>query len=76
MNSSGHQSGHGSLRGKRNRNLSGQLPMSVPITKLDADHFLSGTHKDRHFVLQLDRWLSDRASFTVLYDKREFAAGR
>lgn len=49
--------------------------MALPINKRDFDIFLSHAHKDHRFVSELDRWLTDKAGFTVWYDKRELAGG-
>jgi hypothetical protein len=49
--------------------------MSLPIRKRDFDLFLSHAHRDRAFVSQLDRWLSDNAGLRVWFDGREMAGG-
>lgn len=49
--------------------------MSLPIRKREFDLFLSHAHRDRTFVSELDRWLSDSAGLRVWYDGREMAGG-
>jgi hypothetical protein len=49
--------------------------MALPINKRDFDVFLSHAHKDHAFVMQLDRWLTEKAGLRVWYDARELAGG-
>lgn len=49
--------------------------MTLPLHKRDFDLFLSHAHKDRDFVLGLDKWLTERAGLSVWYDARELGGG-
>jgi TIR domain len=49
--------------------------MTLPLHKRDFDLFLSHAHKDREFVLTLDKWLTEKAGLSVWYDARELGGG-
>jgi TIR domain-containing protein len=49
--------------------------MSLPVNKRDFDIFLSHAHKDAVFVSELDRWLTEKAGFSVWFDSRELGGG-
>jgi len=49
--------------------------MVTAYNKRDCDIFLSHAHKDRAFVSEVDRWLTDKAGFKVWYDARELGGG-
>jgi hypothetical protein len=49
--------------------------MTLPINKRDFDVFLSHAHKDHAFVVELDRWLTEKVGFKVWYDSRELSGG-
>jgi hypothetical protein len=53
----------------------GGLTMTLPMHKRDFDLFLSHTHGDLDFVLSLDRWLTEKAGFSVWFDARELSGG-
>jgi len=49
--------------------------VSLPIHKREFDFFLSHAHKDAALVAELDRWMTEKAGFSVWYDARELAGG-
>lgn len=49
--------------------------MRLPLNKRDYDIFLSHAHKDHVFLESLDRWLTEKAGFSVWYDARELSGG-
>jgi hypothetical protein len=49
--------------------------MPLPFQARDFDLFLSHAHKDRAFVAEMYRWLTEKAGLSVWYDERELAGG-